>query len=184
MKESIVCAAAALFSTKGYDRTSMEDIANAAGVAKGSIYYHFKNKSQLFCETVLWGFDFLENKIIGIKDSDFTIEEITERMIQAIVETFLENRPVVDMVMIEPSQEMDSEVLERMHSATEHFTDTISKIIREGINLREIRPVHPFGAAYASLRFIYEYCRYARELPPERIQEDIGAILMKGLLIK
>jgi PhnB protein len=37
-----------LFAQKGFAATSMEDICNATGLSKGSIYHHFKNKEALF----------------------------------------------------------------------------------------------------------------------------------------
>ncbi|MDQ3717749.1 MAG: TetR/AcrR family transcriptional regulator [Thermoproteota archaeon] len=36
------------FAKKGFDRTRMEDIAAAAGLAKGTLYLYFKNKEDLF----------------------------------------------------------------------------------------------------------------------------------------
>jgi len=47
-KDSIVAKALELFSTKGYDGTSMEDIAKAVGIKKASIYAHFPGKEQIF----------------------------------------------------------------------------------------------------------------------------------------
>ncbi len=44
----ILHAAAALFANQGYTGTSMDDIAAAAGVSKGSIFYHFATKEELF----------------------------------------------------------------------------------------------------------------------------------------
>lgn len=43
-RSAVVGAAAALFHSKGYGDTSMDDIIRACGVAKGNVYYHFKNK--------------------------------------------------------------------------------------------------------------------------------------------
>lgn len=40
--------AARLFEEKGVSRTSLADIAEAAGVTRGAIYWHFKNKCELF----------------------------------------------------------------------------------------------------------------------------------------
>jgi AcrR family transcriptional regulator len=48
VKEKIVDAALATFSEYGYDRTRMEDIAEAAKVSKGRLYLYFKNKEELF----------------------------------------------------------------------------------------------------------------------------------------
>ncbi|MDN4091886.1 TetR/AcrR family transcriptional regulator [Brevibacillus agri] len=47
-KQHIVEKATELFSQKGYFATSIEDICQATGASKGSLYYHFKNKEQLF----------------------------------------------------------------------------------------------------------------------------------------
>ena len=41
-------AAIEVFAESGFDQAKMDDIAKAAGVAKGTIYYHFKSKEELF----------------------------------------------------------------------------------------------------------------------------------------
>ena len=46
--ERILEAASDLFAHYGYDKTTMEDIARAAGVSKGAIYLHFRGKEDLF----------------------------------------------------------------------------------------------------------------------------------------
>ena len=50
--EEIVEAAAKIFSQKGYEATSLQDIANTVGILKGSMYYYFKNKEDLLFELV------------------------------------------------------------------------------------------------------------------------------------
>lgn len=44
---SLVTAAALVFTDRGYDGTSMEDLARAAGVTKSSIYHHVRGKEEL-----------------------------------------------------------------------------------------------------------------------------------------
>ncbi len=48
MRDRILDAAAGLFLQYGYKRTTVEDIAEAAGIAKGSVYLHFKSKDEVF----------------------------------------------------------------------------------------------------------------------------------------
>ncbi|MFO7750837.1 MAG: TetR family transcriptional regulator [Desulfobacteraceae bacterium] len=45
---SIIDAALALFYEKGFATTSLEQIASQAGVTRGAVYWHFKNKNDLF----------------------------------------------------------------------------------------------------------------------------------------
>jgi TetR/AcrR family transcriptional repressor of uid operon len=48
LRERIMQSAMENFSKKGFDRTRMEDIAAAAGLAKGTLYLYFKDKEDLF----------------------------------------------------------------------------------------------------------------------------------------
>lgn len=45
--EAILSVSAKLFLEKGFDKTSMMDIATAAGISKGAIYHHFKSKDEI-----------------------------------------------------------------------------------------------------------------------------------------
>ncbi len=47
-RHQLLDAAERVFSEKGVSRTSLHDIAQAAGVSRGAIYWHFKNKADLF----------------------------------------------------------------------------------------------------------------------------------------
>ena len=51
-RSRILDAAERVFSEHGVSRTSLEDIARAAGVTRGAIYWHFKDKSDLFAAMV------------------------------------------------------------------------------------------------------------------------------------
>lgn len=49
-RELILTVAGALFVERGYSHTSMRDIASAAGLLSGSLYYYFPSKEELFIE--------------------------------------------------------------------------------------------------------------------------------------
>jgi TetR/AcrR family acrAB operon transcriptional repressor len=51
-RNQILDAAERVFSERGVSRTSLTDIAEAAHVTRGAIYWHFKDKAELFCEMV------------------------------------------------------------------------------------------------------------------------------------
>jgi AcrR family transcriptional regulator len=47
-RERILDAAARVFALKGYQAASLDEVARAAGMTKGAIYWHFRSKSDLF----------------------------------------------------------------------------------------------------------------------------------------
>jgi len=50
--EEIIAAASTIFLKNGYEATSLQDIASAVGILKGSIYYYIKAKEDLLFEIV------------------------------------------------------------------------------------------------------------------------------------
>ena len=52
-REEILDAAHTLFTTKGFQPTTMEDILRIVGIAKGTLYYHFPSKEQILKALVL-----------------------------------------------------------------------------------------------------------------------------------
>jgi len=52
-RQQIIVAAKRVFSDKGYNRTTMEDIAKEAELSPGTLYLYFKNKEELFASLSL-----------------------------------------------------------------------------------------------------------------------------------
>ena len=67
-RNKIITVATRLFSRFGFHKTSMDEIAKIARKAKGSLYYHFASKEELFKEVV-------SKEIITLKDQLTTITE-------------------------------------------------------------------------------------------------------------
>lgn len=55
--DQIFTAAVSVFAQSSFDRAKMDDIARQAGVAKGTIYYHFSGKEELFVALMTNGMD-------------------------------------------------------------------------------------------------------------------------------
>lgn len=62
-KRRIFNTAIKIFSEKGYDNASVEEITAVAGVAKGSLYYHFSKKEDIFDLLLEEGTNLLKNNI-------------------------------------------------------------------------------------------------------------------------
>lgn len=52
-KASILSAAGQLFTRLGYERVSIDDVMDAAGLTRGAFYAHFRSKSQLYAEAIV-----------------------------------------------------------------------------------------------------------------------------------
>ena len=84
-KDKILNVAANIFSKFGFHKTTVDEIARAAHKAKGSVYYHFKNKEELFQGVIDKEFQILRGELIKAIDSGNNAKEklanyITVRM--------------------------------------------------------------------------------------------------------
>lgn len=76
-KRKIFDASMNLFAEKGYDATSVEEITATVGVAKGTLYYHFSSKEEIFNFLIDEGSKLLLNNIeIKTKKLDNSIEKL------------------------------------------------------------------------------------------------------------
>lgn len=62
-KRAILDTSAALFQEKGYDRTSLDDIARALSVTKPSLYYHVSSKEEILLECVMTAYSNFQEEI-------------------------------------------------------------------------------------------------------------------------
>ena len=69
-RNAILDAAERVFQEHGVSRTSLAEIAVAAGVTRGAIYWHFRNKADLFDAMIERVFDPLEAKLAEVMDPD------------------------------------------------------------------------------------------------------------------
>jgi len=89
----IIEAATAAFIAKGYDGTSMEEIATKAGASKQTVYKHFKDKETLFTEvveaTASQTNDIVESVTMLLSEAKFMeggLQQLARRMTAALMD--------------------------------------------------------------------------------------------------
>ncbi len=81
-KDIILHVARKIFAQHGFSKTTIDGVARAAHKAKGSIYYHFKNKEELFQGVVEKEFQTLRSELIkGIDDGKNAKDKLTNYII-------------------------------------------------------------------------------------------------------
>lgn len=77
-RNAILDAAEQVFQEKGVSRTSLADIALAAGVTRGAIYWHFKDKADLFDAMIQRVFEPVEARLQEIENGlvDNPVDEL------------------------------------------------------------------------------------------------------------
>lgn len=90
-KEEILLKSSDVFRVKGYHNTSMQDLAEACGLLKGSLYYHFPSKEMLMKDLLFSIHKYMSEKIFPIaQDEIFTPEERMEKLLKKMGKLLLE----------------------------------------------------------------------------------------------
>ncbi len=175
-----------LFAEKGYDATSIEEITATVGVAKGTLYYHFSSKEEIFNFLIEEGIKLMQNSI-DIKTAKFPnyIDKI-----KAIV--LIQIKVVMkyeDLITILLSQFWGNET--RNQKCKKHIFEYISKIeeiVEEGIKKGQVKKGDPhaiaseiYGLICSSL--VYKI-RNNNELEVMKLYKEFESTVIEGLKIK
>ncbi|NIM02917.1 TetR family transcriptional regulator [bacterium] len=148
--EGILSAAKRVFSRKGYEAATMEDIASEAGFGKASLYFYFKGKEEVFLRLIKDGLEGQRRLLEQVMNSQVSGVEKLEAVLSKFFEHVGENRDFMRIVHSE-SQKLYATTLREVRSyiMKEHrkTTEGIASIVREGIKSGEFRKVEPTLAA-------------------------------------
>ena len=148
-RDAIFAAAAALFSSRGFDGVSTDDIARAAGANKAMIYYHFADKLALYRGIVGDGLKTMSEIVGGIAASPAEPPIKLDAFIEAFVR-MTETRPWMPAMMLREVAEgvprLDPDTLSHMRGVVGNF----AAILKQGQACGVFRYVHPI-LAYESI---------------------------------
>ena len=184
----IVEAAAKLFAEKGFDGTSIDDIAEACGVAPGLIYHYFDSKADIL-KALIEQKSFLPRMAEILKaPPKATVEETLVELAKAMWEMLEERREMA--LMMHGEMQRNPEVVK-----------IIGKVSRTGIRLlseylnaqkiagklrndldNEIFARTFWGAIFESFFAHYKLSPFIRRIPPKRLVQGIVRLLLYGAI--
>ena len=146
-KTRIINAARKLFSEKGFDGVSMEDIAQASGVRKSLIYYYFPSKEILFEEIWINVIDELEKDVFSEVDNESSISKAIKRLIKKYVEFAMNKEEISKLIARERLNVLESENgLHNAKSRYERLLQRVEKIFERGKNENVLNDIEPSTA--------------------------------------
>lgn len=184
-KTSLIFQAAIdVFSEKGFDKATMDDIAARANVAKGTIYYHFKSKEELFLFLVEEGVELLREGV----DSKLTPEMAPAEKLELIVReqiSFFGRYSDFCVILLREAwggEERQREFRKMIRS----YMHLIEDVIKEGIATGDFHEINAENAASG----VFGMCSIAslhillgtREYNEEQLFQDMRSLALRGIV--
>lgn len=136
---AILAAATKLFASKGFDATSMREIAESAKVAKPTIYYYFGNKEGLLRRLVEVSVASLVQRLTAInsRPADESARKCIEDTVCAIFEFATENDDLIRFIhncVFGPSRHPSADIMTKAFSGViEQFTLVVARAAERGL---------------------------------------------------
>lgn len=182
-RERILDAALDVFSIKGYHDTRMDEIVDESNTSKGSIYFHFPNKEQLFLALVDQFADLLEKRVISaIKKEEKGIARV-QIALATCLETFGKYRRPAKILLVQ-AVGLGKPFEEKRNEVNDRFARLIETYIQEAIELGEIKDVDTEVVSYAWMGAIYGVVIrwvYTGEPSQARIFDGLLPLLLRSV---
>ncbi|NOX20446.1 MAG: TetR/AcrR family transcriptional regulator [Nitrospirae bacterium] len=127
-----------LFSKRPYHRVSMDEIAQKAKVAKGTLYYHFKSKEALYAALLHEGLDIMILRLNERFKRDDPLENL-KLFIHELVNFFNEKRTFF-LVLQQEEGKLFNKRLSNCYKKICTVKDLLESLLKEAVNRGQIRP--------------------------------------------
>jgi AcrR family transcriptional regulator len=184
LRESILATAKILFSQQGYHGLAMREISEALGVAKSALYYHFKDKEQLFLAILETYLDEMEGALDRIQAETPSADQRIRLLVEYILKQPSDQRAIIRLA----SQEMAQLSVAARQSFQlvyrRKFIDKIKAILQAGMGSGEFKPLDPEIATWSLLgmMFPYFYPSHAGEALADETIRQIQAVYLNGIV--
>jgi AcrR family transcriptional regulator len=125
-RAQILKTALALFTSQGYDATSLRQIADRMGVTKAALYYHFPAKEHLVIELTRPWLDAISN-LIALDDSEPVEDDAVRRrsLVEAYVDSVLAHHPVLRLLTADAAAQKHPDVGKRAFTLVMAFQNAL-----------------------------------------------------------
>jgi AcrR family transcriptional regulator len=138
-KEKIVQQARTLFVEKGFQDVSMRSIAKQVGCTHGALYYHFKNKVELFDAIVEVDFselnNLLEDTVQGSEEDDMVK---LKNVFLCFIEFGLNNQSQYEFMFVARYAEVDSLSQEAAYLSYQKFAESVQALSDNRLAIKDV----------------------------------------------
>lgn len=182
-RERILREAAALFRRKGFNGTSMQDLAEVVGVTKSSLYHHFPSKQALLFEILSATVDRETPPLRAIAEAELPARERLRRAVARHVLGLIRDLDNV-ACFVEEGRYLAPGFREAYIAKRDRYERYFRRIIEEGIAAGEFRPVDVRLASLAVLGMCNWVARWYRPdgaYGPEEIAARFAELALVGV---
>jgi len=185
-RQEILRTAARLFQQRGYDATSMNDVAAALKLSKGGLYHHFQSKDEILFEIMNHAMEITQDRVLGPVRMIADPEDRLRALIRLHIEVVLSPRDREITVMLHENHPLQPALRKRINTRKKEYVHFVEGLIAEVQRGRRAKgTVSPRAAAFALLgmiNWIYQWYKPEGELQTHNLVPQFTELVFGGIL--
>lgn len=173
-REQIFQIGAELFARQGYERTSLQEVADRLGLTKPALYYYFNSKQELLFAIISFVMEKVYGDLEAIVASDRTPEGKLEALIEAYVDFFTAH-PNELTILVVHEDSLEPELRAKFVTMQTEYRRSLRKIVEEILSERGESEVDPTSLTFAiigAMNWIFRWYDPKGRIPPKRLASD------------
>lgn len=140
-RDQILKTATRIFCEKTYHGTTLQEIADAVGMLKGSLYYYIASKEKLLANIILDALHTLNEDLVRVENADLTPVERLRQIVREHVKFNAKYREAGTLFLTERNVISSLEEIDKMMQIFERRDKLIARSLTEAIEVGVYRPV-------------------------------------------
>ena len=181
-RAQILEAASRIFATRVYHLVTMDEVARAARVGKGTLYRYFPSKEDLYLVIVDEAFGLLIGRLEAERSAAAPPAVALERMIAAIVDTFAHHLPSFRLIYRGEGR-LFLRKKEVIRARRAHIARVLAEVLDRGVEAGAFRKVDRTLAPSMLIGMVWSTTlNHAEDTPGELLAPRITDLCLRGLL--
>ena len=183
--ESVLAVSVAVFNERGYDGTSMEDLARRLGIAKSSIYYHVESKEDLLRMALDRALDGLFSVAAAAAGRDDPAIGRLEHLVRGSVSVLADRLAYVTLlVRARGNTQTERRALHRRRQFDQIVADLVAEAERDGDIRPDVDPAVTARLLFGMINSIVEWYRPGPRGLDDGLADAVCRVAFDGLRIR
>jgi len=183
-EDELLEVATHLFKEKGYHSTSMQDLADALALQKGSLYHYIESKEELLRRLLARATSFLGFQIDEVYASDLPPAEKLRQALENHAMTMMDHLDLV-AVYLQEYRSLPPEQLEEALAVRKHYEQVLMQIVEDGIASGDFRSVNVKMAVFGllgMLNWTHQWFSPDGEFSSQEVAAMLTDLALQGLV--
>lgn len=180
--ETLLSVAAELFTERGYDGTSMEDLARKLGLTKSAIYHHVPGKQELLRLAVDRALDGLFDVVTKVRSAPGPAISRLEALVHGSVLVLADRLVFVTLLLrVRGNSDVEREALRRRREFDRFVATLVDEARSDGDIRTDIDPAITARLIFGQINSLIEWYQPGGDIAPAALAETVCSVTFDGL---